>query len=124
MPATKQEQKGTAQEHGTRNAALTAVAAAAATGAASYALRKALSPYHDASSEHDEAEGTNGERKGKSTAVLASAASSAWEAASQVIVPLTEEAADAAGRYVAEHAPDVVRERIVPRFIESFNDAS
>ena len=39
-------------------------------------------------------------------------------------MPLAEEAADAAGKWVAENAPDVVREQIVPRFIESFQDAA
>jgi hypothetical protein len=37
---------------------------------------------------------------------------------------MAEQAAGAAGRWVAEHAPDPVRERILPRFIEAFNDAA
>jgi len=37
---------------------------------------------------------------------------------------LAEDAADAAGKWTAENAPDLVRDRIVPRFIESFNDAA
>jgi hypothetical protein len=37
---------------------------------------------------------------------------------------LAEEAADAVGKWTAENAPDVIRDRIVPRFIESFNDAA
>jgi hypothetical protein len=36
---------------------------------------------------------------------------------------MAEDAAESAGRYLAEHGPDIVRERIVPRFIEAFNDA-
>jgi hypothetical protein len=56
--------------------------------------------------------------------LLASAGSSAWEAASSALLPLAEDAAESAGKYLAEKAPDVVRERIVPRFIEAFNEAS
>jgi hypothetical protein len=37
---------------------------------------------------------------------------------------MAEEAADAAGRYVATHGPDFMRERVVPKFIEAFNDAT
>jgi hypothetical protein len=39
-------------------------------------------------------------------------------------VPLAEQAADAAGKWVAENSPDLVREHLVPRFIEAFQDAA
>src|SRR5581483_3529993 len=39
-----------------------------------------------------------------------------------VLIPMAEEAAEAAGRYLAEHGPDVLRRRIVPKLIEAFND--
>jgi len=35
-----------------------------------------------------------------------------------------EEAADSAGKWTAKNAPDIVRDQLVPRFIEAFNDAS
>jgi len=57
------------------------------------------------------------------SSVLSSAAESAWEAASGILVPIAEDAAESAGKYLAEHGPDIVRERIVPRFIEAFNEA-
>jgi hypothetical protein len=50
--------------------------------------------------------------------------STVLRSASGSLLPLAEEAADAAGRWTAENAPEVVRDRIVPRFIESFNDAA
>ena len=43
---------------------------------------------------------------------------------SHLLVPLAGEAADSAGRYVAEHAPDPVRKIVVPRFIDAFEKAS
>jgi hypothetical protein len=41
-----------------------------------------------------------------------------------MVIPVAEDAAEAAGKYLAEHGPEVVRERIVPRFIEAFNQAN
>jgi hypothetical protein len=36
---------------------------------------------------------------------------------------MAEDAVAAAGRSLAESAPDLVRERLVPRFIDAFNEA-
>jgi len=36
---------------------------------------------------------------------------------------MAEDMAESAGRFLAENGPDVVRERIVPKFIEAFEDA-
>jgi hypothetical protein len=99
------------------NTALKAAAAAAATGAATYAVRRALS--HD-----DKGKNGNGFRSSGSSSILASAAATGWDAASDVLIPLAEDAAESAGRYVATHGPEILRERIVPKFIEAFNDAS
>jgi hypothetical protein len=111
---------------GTRTA-LKAAAAAAATGAATYAVRKALSHDGDNRQRANGDGGDEGSRstKGKSSpgSILSTAASSAWESASEVLLPMADDAAAAAGKYLAESAPDVVRERLVPRFIEAFNNA-
>jgi gas vesicle protein GvpK len=45
------------------------------------------------------------------------------QAARESLFPLAEDAAGAAGRYVAEHGPDFLSERLVPRFITAFNNA-
>jgi hypothetical protein len=47
-----------------------------------------------------------------------------WDSASDTLLPHAEDAAEAAGRWVAENAPDVIRERLLPRFIEAFTDAA
>jgi hypothetical protein len=120
MPVTEQVQD--AVKSNPRNTALAAAAAAAAGGAATFAVRRALS--HDGSNRSSQ--GRDGDRaSGRSGAssILASAAASSWDAAADVLIPMAEDAAESAGRYLAEHGPDVVRERIVPRFIEAFNDA-
>lgn len=129
------EDEQTEQQDGSSatRTALVAAAAAAATGAAAIAARKALS--HDDSGDDDD-DGDDGEsmvsklKPGKSkskrdtSSVLSSAASSAWESAQGVILPIADDAMAAAGKYLAEEAPDLVRERLVPKFIEAFNDAS
>jgi hypothetical protein len=130
-----EEQNGSNGSSATRTA-LVAAAAAAATGAAAIAARKAMSHDDQDDSGDDDDDGGDGESmvsklrpsKGKSkkdtSSLLTSAASSAWESAQGVILPIAEDAVAAAGKYLAEEAPDVVRERLVPRFIEAFNDAS
>src|SRR3954468_9005587 len=114
---------------GTANAALKAAAAAAATGAATYAVKRIRS--HDggkSSGDGDERdEGGSGKssrgKSGSSPSILASAAATSWEAAADALMPMAEDAAEAAGKYLATHGPESVRDRIVPRFIEGFNDA-
>jgi hypothetical protein len=113
-----------------KDGALATAAAAAAAGAAVYGLKKALASGGNGKSsrgEHDddhEDDGDGEERKNGSSSGAGSFLESVWESASDAMVPLAEEAADAAGKWVAQNAPDLVRERIVPRFIESFNDAA
>jgi hypothetical protein len=109
---------------GTRTA-MKAAAAAAATGAAAMAVRKALSS-SNGKSKNGSSGGESGERSqkgGKSGSLLTSVASGGWEAARDAVLPLAEDAAGAAGTYLAQNGPDVVRDKIVPRFISSFNEA-
>jgi hypothetical protein len=103
----------------TGNVALKAAAAAAATGAATYAVRRALNHDDHAKNGHS----TNGSRKSRSSSILSSAAATSWDAASDVLIPFAEDAAESAGKYMATHGPEILRERIVPKFIEAFNDA-
>jgi hypothetical protein len=101
--------------------AVKAAAAAAATGVAALAAKKALSGRgHD---EHAKNGGSPAE-KGQSESIFSSMLSGGWDAARDSLLPIAEDAAAAAGEFLAQNAPDVIRERIVPRFIESFNQAS
>ena len=97
--------------------AIKAAAAAAATGAAAVAAKKALSSRSNGS--------TNGESESKKSggSLVTSIASGSWDAAQDAIVPLAADAAAAAGKYLAQSGPDVVKEEIVPRFIDAFNEA-
>jgi len=121
VPVTEQVQEAI-KGGGNRNTALAAAAAAAAGGAATFAVKRALS--HDGSGKSHSRNGSGGDsRRSGASAILSSAASSSWEAAADVLIPMAEDAAESAGKYLAEHGPDIVRERIVPKFIEAFNDA-
>jgi hypothetical protein len=101
---------------------LTAAAAAAATTAATYAVRKALSHDHG---ENGSSNGNGSSKKSKSggSGLIASAAATSWDAASDVLLPMADDAAESAGKYVATHGPEILRERLIPKFIEAFNDA-
>jgi len=100
--------------------AMKAAAAAAATGAAAVAVKKALSSGSNGS---DNGESSK-KKSGDTGSLMKSVASGSWDAAQDAIVPLAADAAAAAGKYLATSAPDVVKEQIVPRFIEAFNEAS
>jgi hypothetical protein len=118
-----------------KDGALGTAAVAAAAGIAAYGLRKALSSGgssggsqrsvrnrdEDDDYEDDENE-DNGDDGGSSRG--GSTLQTVWDSASGSLMPLAEEAADAAGKWTAKNAPDVVRDQLVPRFIEAFNDAS
>lgn len=110
---------------GAATTALKAAAAAAATGAATYAMKRAFSHEGNGSSSGPSLPTPSALKKKRSggAAILASAATTGWEAASDVIVPLAEDAAESAGKYVATHGPEILRERIIPKFIEAFEDA-
>jgi hypothetical protein len=121
-----QEKLSEAQEKisGTSGAtALKAAAAAGAATAATYAVRRALS--HDSGSSNGASEVVNTlkKKRSRSSSILASAAETSWEAASDALLPLADDAAEAAGKYLATHGPEILRERVIPKFIQAFNDA-
>jgi hypothetical protein len=118
MAAEEQQQESQQGGDGPgKGTAVKAAAAAAATSVAALAAKKALS--------HRESDSGNGSSAsgGDSGSVLNSVLSGGWEAARDALIPAAEDAAGAAGEYLASNGPEIVRERIIPRFIESFNKA-
>ena len=113
------------QQEGQGRGASTAVkaaAAVAATGAAAYGAKKAFS--HRGGDNGHSSNGSSSSRKGDMGEMLNSVLTGGWEAARDALVPAAEDAAGAAGEYLAKNGPEFVREKVVPRFIESFNEAS
>ncbi len=90
------------------HAAMRTVGVAAASSAAVIAARHAL---------------TRRSRESRGVGALSAGLDAAWSAAREVLLPTLEETAAAAGRYVAENAPDAVRESLLPRFLAAFHEA-
>jgi hypothetical protein len=111
------------QGHSGTSTALKAAAAAAATGAAAFAARKALSSDGKDDGERSRELEARRDEGSKGDSVLGSIFTGSWDAARDALVPIAEDAASAAGKYLAESGPDILRDRIVPRFIASFNEA-
>jgi hypothetical protein len=85
------------------------------------AAKKALS--NRGSSNGQSKNGGSGSGLGEAGSVLNSVLASSWDAARDALIPAAEDAAGAAGEYLAKNGPDFVTERIIPRFIDSFNEA-
>ena len=133
MEDTEKAQGGTEQGGGGNSALKSAAAAALAAAAAGMIARKALSSGGsngaNGSNGSSGSQGRNGgsksggSRSSDSGSMLGSIASGGWDAARDALLPAAEDAAGAIGSFVALNGPEIVRERIVPRFIESFNEA-
>jgi hypothetical protein len=106
---------------GGASTAAKAAAAAAATGFAAIAAKRALS--HRGDSNGQSRDGGSSSRREDVGSMLSSALSGGWDAARDALLPAAEDAAGAAGEYLAQNGPEFVRDRIVPRFIDSFNEA-
>jgi hypothetical protein len=46
-----------------------------------------------------------------------------WDAANDMLIPVAENAARAAGAYAAENSPDLVRDTLLPKFVDGFTEA-
>ena len=116
----QQEQSG--GQGGGTGTAVKAVAAAAATGAAALAAKKVMSSRGGSNGNSGNGSSPKSQDEGMGT-ILSSVLSGGWEAAQDALLPAAEDAAGAAGEYVAQHGPEILRDRIVPRFVDSFNEA-
>jgi hypothetical protein len=103
--------------------ALKAAAAAAAAGAAALVATKALSGHGNGSKSAGRENGDSRDAGESKSTALSSIAAGGWDAARDALLPAVEDAAGAAGTFLAENGPEVVRDRILPRFVESFSEA-
>ena len=88
----------------TKEGALTGAAVSAAVAAAVYGLRKARNE--------------NGRLRSIALTLTA------LESAPDALLPLAEAAAEEAGKWAAKKSPALVRERLLPRFIDAFKAAA
>jgi hypothetical protein len=112
-----EETNGGESNGGAARTAVRAAAIAAVSGATALAAKKAFS---DRGSSGHEDKPERSQRKRGSNEVVGSMVSSAWDSARDSVVPMIENAATSAGEYLARNGPDLVRESIVPRFIDGF----
>jgi hypothetical protein len=98
----------------TAKTAVRAAAIAAVSGATALAAKKAFG------GGSGEAKPERAERKRGSDDVFGSMVSSAWDSARDSLVPMIEDAASQAGEYLGRHGPELVRDTIVPHFIDGF----
>jgi hypothetical protein len=110
-----EETNGNGSNGGVGRTAVKAAAIAAVSGATALAAKKAFGDHGS-----DEEKQQRSPRKRGSDDVLGSMVSSAWESARDSLVPMIESAAGSAGEYLARNGPDVVRDTIVPKFIDGF----
>jgi len=102
---------------------LAGAAVSAAVGLAVYGLRKALAEGRGEPSPGEvvDREENKGEERGQ---VGRSWLVAAWESAPDELLSIAEDAAGAAGRWAARSSPALIRERLLPRFIDSFKAAA
>src|SRR5256885_16839960 len=117
----KQQEQSRGGAGGGAGTAVKAAAAVAATGVAALGAKKALS--HRGSSNGGSSNGSSGSGSDVG-AMLNSVLSGGWEAARDALVPAAEDAAGAAGEYLAKKRPGFGRRDIGPRLIQGFNQAS
>lgn len=96
--------------------ALRAAAIAAASGATAIAARKAFSGRQQGGSPKQQ-------NNGSPDSLFGGMLGSGLHAAKDSLLPFAEDAARAAGEYLGRSGPDVVRETIVPAFVEGFQQA-
>jgi hypothetical protein len=107
---------GSAEKEG----ALVTAAVAAATAAAAYGVKHALER-SGISLTGDDTEALQ-ERDDQDASPGVPFLDTIWEFASSALLPTAEDAAHAAGKWVATNAPPVVRDRIVRRFVQAFDE--
>ena len=117
---TTEQATGNGQSNGGHKTAVRAAAIAAATGATAFAAKKAFS-----GREQSGGGGESGQRRSDSggESMMGEMLTSGWHAAKDSLVPFAEDAASAAGEWVARSGPELLSETLVPRFIRGFEKA-
>ena len=120
MAEGQEETQGQQSSSGSdaRSTALKAAAIAAASGATAIAAKKAFS------SDRQQGNGSGQQNGGSGgDSLMGGMLGSGLHAAKDSLIPFAEDAARAAGEYLARSGPEVVRDTIVPAFISGFQGA-
>ena len=105
-----------------KNDALATAAVVALASALAYGLKKALADSGTPlrSARDSVLDGTAADERSRDRSLLPMA----LESTPVMLLPVLDNAADAAGKWVAENSPDLIRHRLLPRFIGAFTDAA
>ena len=103
--------------NGGHKTAVRAAALAAATGATAFAAKKAFSGKGQSSGSGEK---SGSGRSGVNDSMIGAMIGSGWEAARESLLPFAEDGARAAGEWVGRSGPEVVRDTLVPQFINGF----
>jgi hypothetical protein len=119
---TTEQPNRESESNGGHKTAVRAAAIAAATGATAFAARKAFSGREQSghSDSGDQKTKSRRLRGGADDSMVGAMIASGWAAAKDSLLPAAEDAAEAAGEWVARSGPEVVNETLVPRFIRGF----
>ena len=120
--AATEQANGGSDADGGGHTAVRVAAIAAATGATALAAKKALSSRGQSGEEgqkRSKPQGSSGDGASMFTEML----ESGWSAAKDSLLPFAEDAAGAAGEWVARSGPELVADTLVPRFIRGFERA-
>jgi hypothetical protein len=118
---TEEQTNGGAEGNGGHKA-VRAAAIAAATGATALAAKKAFSGKSEDDDEPKQKPKRSEKRSGDDS-MLSEMLTSGWDAAKDSLLPFAEDAAGAAGEWVARNTPELVSDTLVPRFIRGFERA-
>jgi hypothetical protein len=131
-PAT-QASNGAGPNGSALRTAAKAGALAAAAGTTVYVTRKILRSEPGAQEGSDKAGAQTGQAGGEARkagsggsrfdAFVSTLNSQGLDAAANMLVPVAENAAHAAGAYAAEKSPDFLADTILPKFVDGFNEA-
>jgi hypothetical protein len=119
-PQATSQDGGNGSNGGGHKTAFRAVALAAASGATAIAARKAFSGRQGTGSGQESKSRSSG---GGGDSLVSDMLTSGWDAAKDSLLPLAENAATSAGEFLAQSGPELVRETLVPRFIDGFQSA-
>ena len=125
--ASQQDSKQSSGGGSRAGAALKVGALAAAAGGAALVAGKAMSG--KSSGGGGEGRNTAGQNGGSGTGgrasldkVVQAVGQGRWDVLKEIALPFAENGATSAGAYVATQGPEILTERLLPKFIDAFNE--
>ena len=127
--ASQQDSKQSSGGGSRAGAALKVGALAAAAGGAALVAGKAMSGGKSSGGGGGQGRNTARQNGGSGTGgrasldkVVQAVGQGRWDVLKEIALPFAENGATSAGAYVATQGPEILTERLLPKFIEAFNE--